>query len=31
LGRTGDEVRSRKILDTIKQYLPPASGDSRLP
>ena len=31
VGRTGDEVRSRKILDTIKQYLPPASGGSRLP
>jgi Protein of unknown function (DUF3568) len=29
VGRTGDEVRSRKILDTIKQYLPPASGGSR--
>ena len=31
VGRMGDEVRSRKILDTIKQYLPPASGGSRLP
>ena len=30
VGRMGDEVRSRKILDTIKQYLPPASGGSRL-
>ena len=30
-GLTGDEVRSRKILDTIKQSLPPASGGSRLP
>lgn len=29
VGRTGDEVRSRKILDTIKQYLPPARGGSR--
>ena len=29
VGRTGDEVRSRKILDTIKQYLPPASSGSR--
>lgn len=29
VGRTGDEVRSRKILDTIKQYLPPAGGGSR--
>ena len=29
VGRTGDEIRSRKILDTIKQYLPPASGGSR--
>jgi len=31
VGRTGDKIRSRKILDTIKQYLPPASGGSRLP
>ena len=31
VGRMGDEVRSRKILDTIKQYLPPISGGSRLP
>ena len=31
VGLTGDEVRSRKILDTIKQYLLPASGGSRLP
>lgn len=26
VGRTGDEVRSRKILETIKQFLPPVSG-----
>lgn len=26
VGLTGDEVRSRKILETIKQSLPPASG-----
>lgn len=31
VGLTGDEVRSRKILDAIKQSLPPASGGSRLP
>ena len=30
VGLTGDEVRSRKILDAIKQSLPPASGGSRL-
>ena len=29
VGRTGDEVRSRKILDTIKQHLPSVSGGSR--
>ena len=29
VGRTGDEVRSRKILDTIKQYLSPATSGSR--
>jgi RNase adaptor protein for sRNA GlmZ degradation len=29
VGLTGDEVRSRKILDTIKQYLPQAGGGSR--
>lgn len=29
VGLTGDEVRSRKILDTIKQSLPQARGGSR--
>ena len=29
VGLTGDEVRSRKILETIRQSLPPASGDGR--
>lgn len=29
VGLTGDEVRSRKILETIKQSLSPASGGSR--
>ncbi len=26
VGHTSDEVRSRKILETIKQFLPPVSG-----
>jgi hypothetical protein len=26
VGHTGDEVRSRKILETIKRFLPPVSG-----
>ena len=26
VGRNGDEVRSRKILETIKQFLPPVNG-----
>jgi hypothetical protein len=29
VGLTGDEVRSKKILETIKQSFPPASGGGK--